>query len=135
MRNKNFAIQRMLQGLIFHSISIIVSILFILPLFWMFVASLRQPGLPPPVTIEWLPRSPAWSNYVRIFQMLPFKTYLLNSLTVACAAVCITLLTGSLAGFAMAQLRWKWQRFFLVVSFSVGHSKYGCVVGAFFSRS
>jgi len=89
---------------VFHVISILTSALFVLPLIWMMAASLRQPGLPPPRTIEWLPNSLMWSNYVRVFQMLPLGRYILNSLFVAGVAVPITLIVASLAGFAMAQL-------------------------------
>lgn len=93
-----------IRRLIFHLTSIVISALFLLPLLWMFAASLRQPGLPPPRTIEWLPDPVSWSNYIRIFQLLPLGRYLINSLFVAGTAVPITLVTASLAGFAMSQL-------------------------------
>jgi multiple sugar transport system permease protein len=67
-------------------------------------ASLRRPGLPPPATIEWLPAAPAWSNYARIFEILPLAQYAANSLLVAGLAVPLTILVASWAGFAMAQL-------------------------------
>ena len=92
------------RAVLFHAISILISALFVLPLIWMIAASLRQPGLPPPQTIEWLPDPLTWSNYARVFQMLPLGRYILNSIFVAGVAVLITLITSSLAGFAMAQL-------------------------------
>jgi multiple sugar transport system permease protein len=92
------------RAVVFHLFSITISALFVLPLMWMVAASLRQPGLPPPRTIEWLPNPIAWSNYTRIFQLLPMGRYVLNSFIVAGAAVPLTLLTASWAGFAMAQL-------------------------------
>ena len=51
-----------------------VAALFVVPLAWVLSASLRQPGLPPPRTIEWLPDPIAWSNYARIFELLPLGT-------------------------------------------------------------
>lgn len=36
---------------------LLVSTIFILPLFWAVIASLRQPGLPPALTIEWWPQA------------------------------------------------------------------------------
>ena len=59
--------------------------LFLLPLLWMITASLREPGLPPPRTIEWLPTSPSPDNYGAVFELLPFGRYLLNSLAVVAA--------------------------------------------------
>ena len=46
----------------------------------------------------------AWSNYARIFEVLPLARYLANSLLVAGLAVPLTVLVASWAGFAMAQL-------------------------------
>ena len=78
--------------------------IFILPLVWMFSASLRPPGLPPPIRFELWPPEPTLANYSAIFGLLPLGRYALNSLTVVTAAVPLTLLTASWAGFAMAQL-------------------------------
>ena len=96
--------RRIFHAIAFHAVSILISALFILPLVWMASASLRQPGLPPPRTIEWWPEPLTWSNYTRIFEMLPLGRYIFNSLLVAGIAVPITLVTASLAGFAMTQL-------------------------------
>ena len=83
---------------------LVVSIIFTLPLFWAVMASLRQPGLPPALTIEWWPQAPHWENYTAIFSMAPLTRYTLNSLIVVLAAIPLTLLTASLAGFAIDQL-------------------------------
>ncbi len=107
---------KQLRAVLFHVISILISALFVLPLIWMSAASLRQPGLPPPPIIEWLPDPLTWSNYTRVFQMLPLGRYILNSLLVAGAAVPITLVTSSLAGFAMAQLSRRGQDRLIILS-------------------
>lgn len=79
-----------------------VSAVFLLPLVWMVAASLREPGLPAPHTVEWIPDPLTPSNYPRLFEMLPFGRYILNSLTVVAVSVPLTLLTASWAGLAMA---------------------------------
>ena len=105
-----------IRAWIFHLVSILISALFLLPLLWMFAASLRQPGLPPPQTVEWLPEPVSWSNYARIFKLLPLGRYLFNSLMVAGMAVPLTLLTASLSGFAMAQLAQRARNRLIVLS-------------------
>jgi multiple sugar transport system permease protein len=87
-----------------HALPLLVAVLFLLPLVWMVSASLRQPGLPPPRTIEWLPDPIRVDNYASVFGLLPFGRYLLNSLAVVALAVPLTIVTASMAGFAMAQL-------------------------------
>lgn len=92
------------RAIAYHALSWALLLLFILPLVWMVSASLRQPGLAPPRTIEWIPNPIAWDNYARLFNLLPIGRYALNSLIVSTLAVPLTLLTASWAGFAMAQL-------------------------------
>ena len=75
------------------------------PGLWVLAASLRQPGLPPPAADRVAAvGAVAWSNYARIFELLPLARYLANSLVVAGLAVPLTVLVASWAGFAMAQL-------------------------------
>jgi multiple sugar transport system permease protein len=92
------------RALGFHATALAVAVVFLVPGIWVLAASLRRPGLPPPATIEWLPDPVAWSNYARVFEILPLARYLANSLLVAGLAVPLTILVASWAGFAMAQL-------------------------------
>lgn len=92
-----------LRSWLYHVVALSVVAVFVLPFIWVISASLRQPGLPPPKTIEWLPSPIVWSNYTRIFQLVPLDHYALNSLIVAGLAVPLTIITASWAGFAMAR--------------------------------
>jgi multiple sugar transport system permease protein len=96
--------RRWLAWSLHHAASLVVAAVFIVPLLWVAAASLRQPGLPPPRTIEWFPSPASWPNYWRVFQLAPLASYTLNSLRVVVVAIPLTLLTASWAGFAMAQL-------------------------------
>ena len=94
-------------------------LLFVLPLWWMIVASLRPVGLPPPRTIEWWPADPQWDNYAEIFRQVPMGRYALNSLLVVLVAVPMTLLTASLAGFGLSQLRGRWRNRLLIAAIAL----------------
>lgn len=89
--------------------TLLVLLLFTLPLWWMIVASLRPVGTPPASTVEWWPENPQWSNYAEIFRQVPMGRYALNSVLVILFAVPVTLLTSSLAGFGLSQLRNPWR--------------------------
>lgn len=93
-----------------HLLALATSILFILPLYWAFVASLRQTGLPPPRSVAWWPSDPQWQNYATLFEIVPMVRYTVNSLIVVVISVPITLLTSSAAGFALTQIGEKWRR-------------------------
>jgi multiple sugar transport system permease protein len=104
-RRRGFASpRRAVAALGFHALAAGAAAVFLLPGLWVVAASLRRPGLPPPAGIEWLPEPIAWSNYARIFEILPLGRYLVNSLLIAGLAVPLTVVVASWAGFAMAQL-------------------------------
>lgn len=106
----------LVQHISYYLVATLVVLPFVIPLVWMISSSLRLPGLPPPRGIEWLPRPLAWENYQIIFQWIPLGRYLLNSLFVSTAAVLITLLVASWAGFGMAQLDYRVRRHLLTLS-------------------
>jgi multiple sugar transport system permease protein len=88
----------------FHLAALCVAFVFAAPAFWVIMASLRPPGAPPSSAFDWLPESFEWSNYLRLFDLLPLERYLLNSMIVAALAVPLTVIVASWAGFAIAQL-------------------------------
>lgn len=77
--------------------------LFLIPLYFMFSGSLREPGLPPPDGFEWLPNDPDLDNYENVFLFVPLAKATMNSAFVAVIAVPITVLLGSWAGFAITR--------------------------------
>ena len=87
-----------------HLVPLAVALRFVLPLLGMVTASLRGPGLAPASTIEWVPPEATLANYGTVFELLPFGRYLLNSLVVVGLAVPLTIVTASMAGFALALL-------------------------------
>jgi multiple sugar transport system permease protein len=96
-------LSRIRSATAYHLPRLAVALLFVLPLIWVVSFSLRKTGLPPSRSIVWVPDPVAWENYARIFDMMPLVTFLGNSLLVAAMAVPVTLLTASLAAFAVAQ--------------------------------
>ena len=99
-----------------HALAVLLSALFLLPLWWVLVASLREPGLPPPNTVQWWPAAPFWDNYPAIFRVVSFARYALNSAIVVAVAVPLTLITASLAGLGLAQLEGAWRRRVLMIT-------------------
>lgn len=93
-----------------------LALLFVLPLYWLFTSALRPAGSPPPRTVEWFPYPATLTNFQRIFELAPMGQYFLNSLIVASLAVPLTLLTASLAGFAMCRAAVPIQRSLLLFS-------------------
>jgi multiple sugar transport system permease protein len=94
----------------------LVALLFLLPLYWMLVGSLRPAEGAIQTQLEWWPARPSHSSYASVFSLLPLGRYALNSAIVVAVAVPLTLLTASLAGFAISALSPPWQRLILGLS-------------------
>ncbi len=72
-------------AVLIHLAQLGIALLFLLPLYWAFVVSLRQSGLPPSSTLEWWPSVFHWETYAAVFRTVPMARYARNSLfVVAC---------------------------------------------------
>jgi len=81
-----------------------VLVVFLAPLAFMVLGSLRRPGLPPPRTPQLLPRPVAFDNYSRAATLVDLGQATLNSLLVAAVTVPLSVLVASWAGFALTML-------------------------------
>lgn len=78
--------------------------LFLAPLLWMASTAFKEARLiyaAPPVWVAW---PPTLVNFRQAWRLLPFLTYLRNSVFVACLSVPGAVLASSLAGYAFASL-------------------------------
>ncbi|RME98299.1 MAG: carbohydrate ABC transporter permease [Chloroflexi bacterium] len=81
-------------------------ITFLVPALWMVSSSLKASTEVFAHPIVWIPESPQWNNYVRVFEILPFGTFAWNTLLVVVFAVLGTLFSSVLVGYSFARLRW-----------------------------
>jgi multiple sugar transport system permease protein len=82
----------------------VVAVPFVFPFLWMISSGLKsgseifaQPSL--------IPRSVQWQNYVDVFTYQPFARQYFNSLYIALTVTGLTLVVASLAGYALARMR------------------------------
>ena len=87
-----------------RELAIVVTTLFLLPLLFMVMGSLRGAGLPPPRGADLLPIPPVFGNYPRTYDLVDIPRYTLNSFFVAAIATPLAVLVASWAGFSLAQL-------------------------------
>ncbi len=82
----------------------IVSVPFVFPFLWMLSSGFKsaaeifgQPSL--------IPRVWRWGNFLEVFEYQPFARQYFNSVYIACVVTVLTLVIASLAGYALARLR------------------------------
>jgi multiple sugar transport system permease protein len=83
---------------------VIVAFIMLVPFFWMFSTSLKSLGEVFEYPPKWIPSQPRWENYARVWSVVPFGRYLLNSVIVSGSITLLHLLVASLSAFAFARL-------------------------------
>lgn len=94
----------------------VLSFLFLVPLAFMILGSIRTPGLPPPDGFEVVPSEIRWANYETVFQLIPMRQMLINSLVIVAIAVPVTVLVASWAGYTIATARPRTQKRLIIIS-------------------
>lgn len=99
-------LKKRLVSLLLTLITALVFIFVLFPPFMLFLTSIKT-------NVDALRYPPVWlfkpvaSNYREIFQLIPFGSYLINSLVVALLSTFISLLVGSLAAYGLARFKFK----------------------------
>lgn len=86
---------------------IAMSVLFILPIYWMLITSLKsneELGITP-ATI--FPHDIQWGNYVEAFKAFPFATYFGNSLLITVLSVIGSIVSNLIVAYGFACLDWR----------------------------
>ncbi len=99
---------------------VVVASAMFLPFFWLVSASLQTYEELISIPLTWLPSSPQWSNYREVLTNPNVKLglYFSNSLIVSAAVTASVLLTSSLAGYALAKLRFPGRDAFFTFTLS-----------------
>jgi len=88
---------------------------FLVPALWMISSSLKASTEVFAHPIVWIPATPQWQNYARVFEVLPFATFAWNSFLVVLFAVAGTIFSCILVGYSFARLRWPGRDLFFGV--------------------
>jgi multiple sugar transport system permease protein len=94
---------RLLGNGLLWAIGMVLALLWLLPILWMVSTSFKPPGQVMTADVQWLPRTPTFENYLAVFRR-PMLVWFQNSLITAVASTAASLLTGALAGYALARL-------------------------------
>ena len=97
----------LLSNIIFYVVSVALAVMVVIPFYWMIITSLKSKGALMALPIQWIPRHPTLQSYRKGFSLFPFGKAILNSLFVSITFTVITVLSSSMAAFAIAKIRFK----------------------------
>lgn len=89
-----------------HLFLSVFGLLFALPLYWLIISSLKEQSdifkVPPTL----FPLNPRWMNFPDVLEVIPFFTYLRNTLLYVLFATIGSLLSNTVIAYGFARLRW-----------------------------
>ena len=93
----------------FYGSVFIIALVSVFPILWMLITSLKQPGNVVAFPVQYVPEDPTLANYRAAIEGAPFFRYLLNSAIVATGTAVLDVFLGSLAGYALSRLRFRFK--------------------------
>lgn len=103
-RNKKGYKDLLVKAFIFIFL-LILSMLILVPFFWMISSSLKIDNEVFTVPIQWIPEKIQWINYSRIWTTIPFATFYKNTVILSVVITFLQLLTSSFAAYGFSKLR------------------------------
>lgn len=91
---------------------VLISVVFVVPLYYTFVNSLRSIYSLPRMT---LPKNPEWINYDYAVNLIPFFRYLLNSIIIVSISLFFGVTFDFFYGFAFAKLKVKGNKLLFMI--------------------
>ncbi|MGA1802333.1 carbohydrate ABC transporter permease [Rhizobium sp. HT1-10] len=88
--------------------AILLAVVYLFPLYWMYVTSLKSGSAMFATPPSFLPSDPQWSTYVDVWTSRNMARYLWNSLVIAVGAVVLISIFGSGCAYVLARYRNRW---------------------------
>jgi multiple sugar transport system permease protein len=88
-----------------HALAVLLGIVLMLPFYWAVIGSLKQMTEVRQIPLVWWPAVLQWVNYVDVWNVRFFQSWVMNSVFLTIVATTGTVLSSSLAGFAFARFR------------------------------
>ena len=89
--------------IVLYSILIFWLAVFMVPVAWMVLSSLKPEDQVIAPSIQFLPREVKWQNYAEVWIGVPFNRYIFNSTVVAGTTTIINVLVSSMAGYGLSK--------------------------------
>ena len=100
-------VTKIISTIFVYMFIVALALVFVFPFYWMVITSLKQRTEIIATEQTFFPTIVMWSNYVYVFQVFDFGTFMFNTIVVAIFSTIGTLLTTIFAAFAFARLKFK----------------------------
>jgi multiple sugar transport system permease protein len=105
-------------GWVLNSLLVLLGLLMLAPFLWLLVNSFIPPVSALSIPPKWLPIPFTMDNYQHVFSLIPFGLLVLNSLKITLIVTLGSLVTSSLAAYALARLEFPGRTFIFILFLS-----------------
>jgi multiple sugar transport system permease protein len=110
---------RKISGRVFlYALLTFLSLIFLVPLFWMLTASLKEQGQVFAYPPQWIPNPWMWENYPDAARRAPLWLWLQNTATITVFATVGGVITASMVGYGFARLRFPGRDILFIILLS-----------------
>lgn len=95
---------------VYSAISILLAVIFLIPLSWMLIVSIKVEGMPIAGALDWYKPPYSTDMYVTIIRDTPLMRWMYNSLIVAVIVTVFTLIINSMAAFALSKVKFRFKK-------------------------
>jgi multiple sugar transport system permease protein len=97
----------LLAGMAKHAVLIGLSVIFLVPLFWMITGAFKTADVLNAVPTVWFPDTMTFDNFVQAFKVFPMLRFMLNTFIVCLLSVAGAVFSSSMVGYGLARIPWR----------------------------
>ena len=118
MKNSTARAKKIIKRVVLIIVIFAISLICLMPMLWIISTSLRLPTQSVTLPPHFLPTEFYWSNYTRVFDILPFLSFLKNSVIVTVIGTGVQVFISSLAAYAFARIDFPGKKVLFIVFLS-----------------
>ena len=107
--------KRRATGIFLVLLFIFLAILFLFPLYWMVISSLRPQGMIFAEALDIFPSAITLDSYHRLFAEQPYGRWIINSVTQTAGYASVALIVCTMGGYALAKYRFPFRNLLFVL--------------------
>jgi multiple sugar transport system permease protein len=100
---------RIAERIVQHTILIVLSVVFLIPLFWMVSGSVKTIGDMNAFPVVWFPKTLTLENYIYGLQVFPFARYFFNTAVICIASMIGAAFSSAMVAYGLARIQWRWR--------------------------
>jgi multiple sugar transport system permease protein len=100
---------KLVEKVVAHALLITLSVIFMVPFFWMVSGSLKTGPDLNAFPVVWFPKTLTLENYIAGLQVFPFARYLFNTLVICAFSMLGAVLSSSFVAYGLARIEWRWR--------------------------